>query len=218
MVIVPTGAGVGSAVGFLLAPVAYEVARTHHSVIGAGFDAEALNALHAEMRAEATAVIRPAAPDAALSESWTADMRYVGQGHELSIVVDGGALRAEDGPVLAAKFMEQYEAQFGRSIPELEVEILSWVLRLATPDAALPAWPEEPAAVMAAAVERVKVADAVTGAMVEVALYERRLLAPGSVVVGPALIVEDETTTLVTGVFTARINGLGHIVMTRSAA
>ena len=45
--------------------------------------------------------------------------------------------------------------------------------------------------------------------------HERKHLSPGIVLEGPALIVEDETTTLITAAFDANINGLGHIVMTR---
>jgi N-methylhydantoinase A len=64
----------------------------------------------------------------------------------------------------------------------------------------------------------VSVADPATGLSIGVALYDRQNLRPGAMVGGPALIVEDETTTLVTAAFDAMINGLGHIVMTRRAA
>ena len=217
-IIVPTGAGVGSAVGFLLAPVAYEVARTHHSVIGESFDPAVLNRLLAGMRAEAEAVIRPAAPHTELLESWSADMRYVGQGHELSVVVGAGTLGERDGARLQAGFVAQYEAQFGRSIPELQVEIMSWALRLATPEAAMPVLPGAPPVSVAEAVERVGVVDSGSGRVVQVPLYERGGLAPGCRIAGPALIVEDETTTLVTSAFSAEINAIGHIVLSRSVS
>ncbi len=60
-VIVPVGAGVGSAFGFLRASIAYEVVRTRHMRLDM-FDAKMLNELFAAMRAEAEAVVRPAAP------------------------------------------------------------------------------------------------------------------------------------------------------------
>ena len=116
-VVVPTGAGVGSAVGFLLAPVAYEVARTRHAVLDAAFDAAPLEAMRDEMRAEAGAVIRPAAGDAPLTESWTADMRYRGQGHELSIAVPAGALAADDAPRLRALFVRSTGRSSGAASP-----------------------------------------------------------------------------------------------------
>jgi N-methylhydantoinase A len=217
-VIVPTGAGVGSAVGFLLAPISYEIARSHRAILNDRFDAAPINALRAEMRAEAEAVIRPAAPSGTLAETWSSDMRYCGQGHELSIAVQADTVGPQDWRTLAVLFAAQYAAQFGRTIPQLEVEILSWSLRLSTPQSPMPAIPADCVATTAAPIEHVAVANPATGLSVDVPLYERQHLAPGLVLSGPALIVEDETTTLVTAAFHAQINGLGHIVLTRKTA
>ena len=52
-VLVPSGAGVGSAIGFLRAPVGYEVVRSLYQRFST-FDVDAVNALLAEMQAEAT--------------------------------------------------------------------------------------------------------------------------------------------------------------------
>jgi N-methylhydantoinase A len=82
----------------------------------------------------------------------------------------------------------------------------------------MPAVPSEGVAATATATEHVAVADPATGESVDIALYERKHLPAGAVLDGPALIVEDETTTLVTAAFGATINGLGHIVMTRKTA
>jgi N-methylhydantoinase A len=174
--------------------------------------------LRAEMRAEAEAIIRPAAPSARLVESWSADMRYRGQGHELSITVQTESIGPHDWEALAALFAAQYAAQFGRVIPQLDVEILSWSLRLSTPQSAMPAIPRAGVAPSPPPSEYVTVAEPATSLSVDIPLYEREHLAPGTVLDGPALIVEDETTTLVTAAFDANINGLGHIVMTRKTA
>ncbi|HWI26233.1 MAG TPA: hydantoinase/oxoprolinase family protein [Stellaceae bacterium] len=214
-VIVPTGAGVGSAVGFLMAPVAYEVVRSRYVRLDDSFDHGAINALRREMRAEAEAVVRRGAPEAPLAESWTADMRYRGQGHEVSVPIPSGELRAGGRSELVRLFEAQYAQQFGRTIPGLEVEALSWALRLATDDPPVPPCPPAPADRAAPSGGSAKIIDPVTGEVVEVLTYARADLAPGHVVPGPALIIEDETTTLVTSSFTARINGLGYIVLTR---
>jgi N-methylhydantoinase A len=84
-IIVPSGAGVGSAVGFLRAPIAYEVVRTRYLPLK-GLDVGMVNALFAGMRTEAEAVVRLGAPSEPLTESRTTYMRYRGQGHE--IIVD----------------------------------------------------------------------------------------------------------------------------------
>jgi N-methylhydantoinase A len=215
-VIVPTGAGVGSAFGFLLAPIAYEVVRTRYTHLDAGFDFAGLNKLRAEMRCEAEAVVRLGAPVAPLTEGWTANMRYRGQGHELTVVISGGELDANSAAELERLFIADYEQQFGRRIPDLDVEVLSWSLRLATIGAPIKLCPPAPSDHVAQPADHVDVIDPPTGKLERIALYNRSALTPGSTITGPALIVEDETTTLVTEGFSARIDALGSIVMNRS--
>src|SRR5262249_1552169 len=83
-VIVPPHAGGGSAVGFLRAPIAFGVVRSRYMRLSA-FDADAANAIIAEMRAEALEVVRAGAGSAPLIEPRSAFMRYVGQGHEIVV-------------------------------------------------------------------------------------------------------------------------------------
>jgi N-methylhydantoinase A len=216
-IVVPKGAGVGSAVGFLLAPIAFEVAKTQRAILNNEYDPIPVRELRAAMRHEAESVIRPAAGPARLNETWTADMRYRGQGHELSIEIDPPTA-ADDWRQLSALFVAQYESQFGRSIPQLDVEILGWALRLSTPEQPMTPVPASATPRAAVPIDKVEVADPTTGFLVQVPLYEREALPNGASIVGPAMIVEDETTTLVTGSFNASINGIGHIVLTRKAA
>jgi N-methylhydantoinase A len=214
-VVVPTAAGVGSALGFLIAPVAFEVVRSRYVRLGAEFDAAALDRFRAEMRAEAEAVVRSGAPGAPLVEAWTAEMRYRGQGHDVTVALPSGSLSAGGAAELVRRFEAQYALQFGRTIPGLEAEVMSWALRLAAAGAPIAPCPPVSAERPAAANARTRLVDTLTGDFVDVPVYDRAGLSPGDVVVGPALITEDETTTLVTGRFTAHINGLGHIVLTR---
>jgi N-methylhydantoinase A len=215
-VIVPAGAGVGSAFGFLLAPIAYEVVRTRYARLDAGFDFAGLNRLRAEMRSEAEAVVRLGSPVAPLTEGWAANMRYRGQGHELTVEISGGELDVNSATELESLFIADYEQQFGRRIPDLDVEVLSWSLRLATIGAPIKLCPPAPLDHVAEPADYVDVIDPPTGQLERIALYNRSALTPGSTITGPALIVEDETTTLVTESFSARIDALGSIVMNRS--
>jgi N-methylhydantoinase A len=61
------------------------------------------------------------------------------------------------------------------------------------------------------------VVDPLTGESQDVPTYRRESLRPGDVVAGPALIAEDETTTVVTAGFEARLNAIGYIVLERKA-
>src|SRR5262249_43560623 len=143
-VLIPSGAGVGSAFGFLDATVQYEVARSRYVRLHEAFDAGPVNRLYAEMRAEAEAVVATGAPAAPLVETRTADMRYRGQGHEITVDLPPGKLANAARLTLVAAFEEAYAATYGRTIPGLEVEIMNWTLRLAAIKAPLPPCPPQP--------------------------------------------------------------------------
>ncbi|NMJ43758.1 hydantoinase/oxoprolinase family protein [Roseomonas sp. JC162] len=215
-VVVPVGAGVGSAHGFLRAPIAYEVVRSRHMRLDA-FDPEALNAHFAEMRAEAEAVVRMGAPSEALTETRTAFMRYRGQGHEIAVALPARAYTPSDTALLRAGFEAAYTALFGRVIPRLEVEAMTFALSLSAarplPEAALP----PPAQQAPPPRGRRDVTDPATGATDSAAVHERAALAPGMAIPGPALIVEDGTTTVVPRGFAARVNALHQLVLEAQA-
>jgi len=217
-VIVPPNAGVGSAVGFLRAPIAFEVVRSRYMRLAA-FDPAAANAIIAEMRAEALAVVRAGAGSAALVEPRSAFMRYVGQGHEIVVPLPPRELTADDAALLREAFQREYVALFSRTIPHAEVEILTWSLTVSTEPERAAVPPEVPASLGAPlAAGRRRLFDPETGDTTEVPVYWRPDLAPGARLSGPALIAEDETTTFVTAAFDAAINAHGCIVLERRAS
>jgi N-methylhydantoinase A len=211
-VVVPVGAGVGSAFGFLRAPIAYEVVRTRHLRLDL-FDAKTVNELFTAMREEAESVIRLAAPKEKLVETRQAFMRYRGQGHEIAVPLPNKPLDIDAARELRRRFEETYEAVFGRIIPKLEVEALTWTLSLAT-DRPLPkpAAEAKPAGAPKANGHR-EVLDPASGRHENAAIHERMSLSAGMSLDGPALIVEDGTTTVVPQGFSARVNALGQIVL-----
>ena len=213
-VIVPKGAGVGSAYGFLRAPIGYEVVRTRLVRLQT-FEPHVLNGLFAEMRAEAEAVVRLGAPAEKLVEVRTAFMRYRGQGHEITATLPNKPYGPDEADAFKKLFAEAYTALFGRIIPGLEIEALSWTLSLSTARD-LPRQAADPAATPPPAPSgRRQLFDTVHGVFADAAVYARTGLAPGMAMQGPAVIVEDETCTVVPAAFTARINTLGQIVLER---
>lgn len=212
-VIVPVAAGVGSAVGFLQAPVAYEVVRSRYALLDATFDADGLNTLYAEMRAEAEQIVAEAAPDAVLIETRTADMRYHGQGHEIAVDLPAGPYDKSLRDTLSGLFETAYAATYSRRIPGLEVEVMNWTLRLsAIVDDPAPCPPMPDGSVPEPAGTR-ELFDPEAGILSTAPVYRRDALAPGSTITGPAIIAEDETTTVVLTGFTARLNAVGYIVL-----
>jgi N-methylhydantoinase A len=213
-IIIPTGAGVGSAVGFLLAAVSYEIVRTRYSLLGASFDAASIKELRKSMREEAESVVRQAAPKAKVSEVWTADMRYHGQGHELAVVVPNDAPLTPE--TLKALFEHDYANQFGRVIPALPVEVLNWTLRLSAPEPPVEPCPPEASRRRIRSRVMSEIVDPASGQSALAETHARADLVPGDVISGPALIIEDETTTFVAANYEAHINARGYIVMNRS--
>lgn len=217
-VVIPKRAGVGSAIGFLLAPIAYEVVRTL-PVDFRDFDADAVNAMLDEMHAEAADVVRDgASPDTDLDTTRVVELRYVGQGHDLRIALDDGPLTRDDGRVLKDRFEERYRAAYGLTIDGLDIRSVSWSVTVATaPPRASRA--EMPAArpPSARADGHRSVYDAARGEALRCPVYSRAGLAPGTEIAGPAILAEDETTTFVPAEFSAVLNSFDYIVMENRA-
>ena len=213
-IVVPTEAGVGSAVGFLRAPVAYEVVRSRNMRLR-DFDPEAANAIIEEMHAEALAVVRSGAPDARLDEVRGAYMRYVGQGHEIFVAFPVRALGPGDRMVVQQAFDAEYARLYRRTIPEAEVEVLTWALTLSTvADHPVPVEDVAPRPAPAP-LDHLPVPDLETGEEHDVPLYWRPDLAPGTRFEGPAIVAEDETSTFVTRRFAARVAANRYLVVER---
>jgi N-methylhydantoinase A len=214
-VLVPSYAGVGSAVGFLRAPIAYEIVRSALQRLDT-FDPAAANLLLAAMRAEAEPIVRRGAGDAPLTETRSAFMRYRGQGHEIAVPLPTKTYAAGDATALRALFEEAYRRLYSRIIPGVEVEILSWVLLLSAPPPAEPGpRPPSPTPYTPDPARHRAVFDSESGEFITVAIHDRGTLSPGAQIPGPAIILEDETSTVITPLFTATIDAFGYIELTR---
>jgi N-methylhydantoinase A len=198
-VLVPPGAGVGSAIGFLAAPFAYEAVRGAYQRLSA-FDAAAMEAVLADLAAEAEAVVRAGAPDGTLEVRRRAFMRYHGQGWEIPVDLPSGPVEVDD---LAARFEAAYVAFFGRSLEGIDVEVMTVCVRLAAPVMPPPVIRRRLAERWVASADRRKMFDPAENGPVEAAVVTRAALAPGEAITGPAAITEAETTTIVPTGFTA---------------
>jgi N-methylhydantoinase A len=215
-IVVPAEAGVGSAVGFLLAPVAYEVVRSRHQRLSA-LQGDVVNRLMSEMREESLAVVRRGAPGRTLTETRQAYMRYVGQGHEIAVSLPVETYGDAHGTRFRQAFEAAYRKLYGRTIEGVEIEALSWTLSITAPlpELAEPAGPAEPVGEQPAEAARQALYDASNERWVDAAVYLRRELIPGQGILGPALITEEQTTTVVPSGFEAIIDSDRSIIMTR---
>lgn len=211
-VLVPSGAGVGSAIGFLRAPVGYEVVRSLYARLGS-LDVAAADDLLAGMAREAAAVVAAGSLGAATRQGRTAYMRYVGQGHEIPVAL--GLDGIGDPVALRAAFDREYARIFDRPVPGSDVEIMSYAVTVATLPAAAP---DAVAPAPALGVPRSQhVRDTATGAVTPWTVHDRAALGAGAAVPGPAIIAEDETSTLVGPGWTATLDPRGYLDLRRDA-
>lgn len=214
-IVIPAGAGVGSALGFLLAPVAYEIVRSRPQVL-AELDHELVNRLMEEMRREAEEVVRQGSDARDLIETRQAYMRYAGQGHEIPVDLPVARYDASHRASFRSSFEAAYARLYGRAIAGVGIEVLSWTLTVSAPAAPAPAKPSRPRKTPAPpSVARQSFFDPESAGRADAPVFRRESLAPGMRIEGPALIAEDQTTTVVTSAWDAHIDAHGNIVLTR---
>jgi N-methylhydantoinase A len=213
-IIIPPDAGVGSAVGFLLAPISYEVVRSRQQILD-NLDHQLVNNLYAEMRSEALAIVQEASTSSNLIETRQAYMRYVGQGHELAIDLPTGPYTELHRDRFTEIFEQTYMKLYGHRIEGVDVEALSWTLMVSEPvTQRLKSAKLKPSGPLKA-IGECSVFDAETATRMEVPVYLREQLAGDVFINGPALITEDQTTTVISSSFSASVNSLGCIVLTK---
>ena len=212
--LVPPGAGVGSAIGFLKAPFSYEATRGFFQRL-VGFNGDEVNAMIEQLEREARTFVTAAAGNAAVSTRLVAFMRYSGQGWEIPVALEHRAFRASDAGTIEDAFNDAYRRLFGRTIDGLGIEITNWSLTVTTglkPAAKVTRLASE----KKAPVSRTRsFFDAALRRMVEAAEVRRSDMVPGASVAGPAVIIEDETSTVVTDAFEAIGQQDGSILLIR---
>ena len=212
--LIPQGAGVGSAIGFLKAPFGYEAVASKITRMSR-FDAAGANALLADLRGTAEKFARSGA-SGELKTEIVAFMRYAGQGWEIPVPMPDRAFTAADAGFITQEFRRAYARFFGRAIDgldSLEIEIVTWSVKVQDERPA----PARHAITLGAAtrpgVGSRPIFDPTTAAALASAVHERAALKPGDRIVGPAVIVESETATIVTKPFDAVIQGDGSILL-----
>jgi len=214
--LIPQGAGVGSAIGFLKAPFGYEALGSQVAGLS-GFDAAVINDMLDGLKATAESFVR-AGTDGEITREVTAFMRYAGQGWEIPVPLPDRAFTPEDREMIAAAFRERYAQFFGRAVEGPEIEFVTWSVRAQDIRPAPESVALDIGGTPVAPPQSRSIFDPTQGKECESAIYERDDLAPGDRVAGPAVIVERETATIVTSPFDAVIQPDGTILLLRKGA
>ncbi len=214
--LIPPGAGIGSAIGFLRAPFAYEAVRTQVMRLSA-FDAAMVNTILNDLREAATGFVKPTT-NATIDNQAIVYMRYQGQGWEIPVEIPNQKFVTNDQQLFHDNFHSAYARFFGRAIEGLdglEIEIVTWSVKAISSQP-----PLEPITLIegtrdAAILSDRMIFDPVAMKYVSAAIFERAKLTTGDKVNGPAVIVENETSTIITSSFDAVMQQDGSILLNR---
>lgn len=196
--LIPPGAGVGSAIGFLRTPFSYEALKSFYVSIE-NFDHESVNQLLSNLTSEATEFVMDASkenfPVESLIVERCAFMRYVGQGWEIPVPLENTTFDHLGIELLNNEFEKTYEEHFGRAIEGLQIEVVGWSVKVTSPrpeiEKTITVGSES---IVTSNFKRV-IYDPSEDSEVNASIFERENLTPGDCVMGPAIIVEDQTTT-----------------------
>ena len=211
--LVPSGAGVGSAIGFLRAPFSFEATRSQFMRL-ADFRSDLATGLLAELTQEATAFVRSCDAKAEIDAQYKVYMRYSGQGWEIPVAFDAALAQSPDAAKFEALFEREYKTLFGRSVAGMDIEITVWSVNATTAAAPATALAPQPAGQRLTATHYRSLFDAASAQMTQAAQWRRADMAIGAELDGPAVIEEEETTIIVPKSRRARAMSDGCIELT----
>ena len=210
-VIIPQASGAASAFGFLTAPLSFDLVRSQPIQLAPDLDAAALNLAFDELAEEGRGKLVSAGADPKeITIERTADMRLVGQLHEINVPIPAGTLDASAYGEIRRAFEEVYTARYTRVPAEAELEILSFRVRASGPAPEITIRQADVPQGGAGALKGHRKAYFGEG-FVETAIYDRYLLTPGVTVQGPAIIEERESTTVVPPGDTLTVDEAGNL-------
>jgi N-methylhydantoinase A len=210
----PFGAGVGSTFGLLAAPLAFDFVRSAYSRLDEQ-DWNLANRLLEEMAEEGRKVLESSGLSREqITYQRTADIRYVGQGHEVSVLLTDGRLEAQNLLQIITAFQETYRMLYGRDGPDVPLEVINWRVITTGP---------RPNTNLNFARDNACRSEARKGSRfayfpearryVETAVYDRYALKPGMTFTGPAIIEERESTLIIGTRGRARIDGRLNVIV-----
>ena len=213
-IISPFGAGVGSTFGLLSAPLAFDFVRSAYSRLD-HLDWGFANRLLDEMAEEGGDVLERSGLSAEqISYKRSADIRYVGQGHEVAVMLPDGVLSAEHLSRISKLFNDAYRALYGREGPDVPLEVINWRVVASGP---------RPELNLKLPTNRRREGNArrgfrrayfpEPGEYIETAVYDRYALDVGMEFIGPGIVEERESTLIVGARGKARVDERLNIVV-----
>jgi len=214
--IVPPGAGVCSAFGFLLAPMAFDLSRSYVTRLE-DIEWDRLNSLYEDMETKGRAyLLETGVAPADIEFIRSADMRYVGQGFEVNVPISDQTFTADNRLTFQTEFEKCYQGIYQRLCDDITIEGVNWRLVATGPHPEVRAikWWSALASPQKALKGTRKAYLPETGAFIRMPVYDRYQLAVGSEIDGPAIVEERESTLVINGPGKAWIDEFGNIILT----
>jgi N-methylhydantoinase A len=211
-IIVPPLAGVGSAMGFFTAPVAFDLSRSRRTTLDDA-DLHQIEGLFLELEREAAAILRQAGQRRRVHFERTLMMRFVGQGAETDLPIERRPFQKWSKAAIRRRFDGVYQKLYGRTYPENAVEFVTFKVRASLP--------ERPFRLPPLARRKGKIGECIKGRrpafsvlrkkFVRFTVYDRLKLYPGARMQGPAIIEEKESTIVIGEDAKARVDEYGFV-------
>ncbi|TAE32251.1 MAG: hydantoinase/oxoprolinase family protein [Cytophagales bacterium] len=209
--LVPSGAGVLSAFGFLVSPVAKEAISSYVCRLDR-MDWNRVNERIAEMKQSGYAFLDHAGVDATqVTVKIVADMRYLGQGHEITVSIPDGSLDETAVPQIEAAFGREYQLRYGRSIDRIPIESVTWRVLVSGPSPRI--IPRQTLHKPAGQAQKGTRPVFWGKTYEDTPVYDRYSLRAHEPVLGPCIIEEFESTTVVGKNSTAHADEFGNLVI-----
>jgi N-methylhydantoinase A len=211
-ILVPPLAGVGSALGFFTAPVAFDLTRSHRVALNRA-DFNEIEQLFKELEAEGAGILQQAGKDEKILFERTLMMRFVGQGAETDLPIEHKPFGQWEKEQIRELFDDAYQRLYGRTYPETPVEFVTFKVRASLPQREFRIPP----------LRRTegRLADCIKGERpafslirkeyIPFTVYDRAKLFPGAEMDGPAIIEEKESNIVVGEDARARVDEYGFI-------
>jgi N-methylhydantoinase A len=217
-VVFPVAAGVMSAVGLLAAPVSFELMQSYR-VLLTDLSADGFSDLFRHLERNAVnLVVSDNEQLSPLTVSRRLDMRYSGQGFEIEVPLpEGGGSLSSAFPELPQVFEMQYRSLYQLDLPDRQVEIVGWKVAIVfdQPLLTIDIFPVSVRGDHATTIKGHRQAYfPEAGGFVDCPVFDRYALCTGDHLSGPALIEEDESTTVVGVGNTVDVDRFGHLIAT----
>tara|TARA_B000000532_G_scaffold35824_1_gene25351 strand:- start:64 stop:633 length:570 start_codon:yes stop_codon:yes gene_type:complete len=169
------------------------------------FNFEKVNNLLNSMRSEAQKIIQNNSEKTEFIEERFAFMRYAGQGHEIKVPIDNKVLSNEDAKTIKNSFEANYEKLYSRTLPNADIEILTWSLSLSIMGKNITEYLELDSYKKIKENSLIDYYDYESGEQIKIPNYERTKLNPGDLIEGQCVITEAQTTIVVSNNFNTKV-------------